>query len=350
MKLTFDAGRAQTLLDNIFIEQYMPKANGEFVKVYLYLLRLAQSGQMVTTSALADLLGCTDNDVLRAIKYWESVGLLSCLRDKKGALSALTLCTCTAAKPQETAQAAPALSAEDLLGIAPDAPKRQGQRITADRKAQLRSQKDFQPLVFIGEQYFKRPLTRTEVDTLIYFYDTLHFSADLIEYLLEYCAGKGKTGVSYMETVAQSWYEKKITTPTQAREDSRLYNKDYYEIFRAMGISGRSPSSVELQYMDRWIEDYGLSMDMIKLACSKTVLKTGRGSFDYADGILHRWHDAGFKTPEEVNQKDQPPKPAPSAHAPTRSKPAANRFNNFEQREYDWTHLTEQLIGAGEGD
>ncbi|MBD8993083.1 MAG: hypothetical protein EGR04_09805, partial [Blautia sp.] len=29
-----------TILSNIFIDRFMPKANGEFVKVYIYLLRM----------------------------------------------------------------------------------------------------------------------------------------------------------------------------------------------------------------------------------------------------------------------------------------------------------------------
>ena len=57
----------------------MPLANGEFVKVYLCLLRMYANpaGRASTLTEIADLLNHTESDVIRAIKYWERAGLLS---------------------------------------------------------------------------------------------------------------------------------------------------------------------------------------------------------------------------------------------------------------------------------
>ena len=53
----------------------MTQANGEYVKIYLYLLRnLNQSAQNVSLSAIADHFDCTERDILRALKYWENYG------------------------------------------------------------------------------------------------------------------------------------------------------------------------------------------------------------------------------------------------------------------------------------
>ena len=66
-----------TLLSNIFIDRYMPRANGEFVKVYLYLLRyLPVPEHAFGLSDIADAFDCTETDVLRALRYWEKAGLL----------------------------------------------------------------------------------------------------------------------------------------------------------------------------------------------------------------------------------------------------------------------------------
>ena len=44
-----------TLISNIFIDKYMPSANGEFVKIYIYLLRaVANSFLNVSISSMAD--------------------------------------------------------------------------------------------------------------------------------------------------------------------------------------------------------------------------------------------------------------------------------------------------------
>ena len=71
-----------TVLDNEFIDRYMVRANGEYVKVYLLLLRhMNQSSGCLSVSELADLLECTEKDVLRALRYWKSEGLLDYLDD-----------------------------------------------------------------------------------------------------------------------------------------------------------------------------------------------------------------------------------------------------------------------------
>ena len=67
-----------TILSNIFIDRFMPKANGEFVKVYIYLLRmLGRPEEAFGLSQMADSLFCTEGDILRALKYWESEKLIT---------------------------------------------------------------------------------------------------------------------------------------------------------------------------------------------------------------------------------------------------------------------------------
>ena len=69
-----------TVLSNLFIDRYMPKANGEFVKVYIYLLRmLGRPEEAFGLSQMADSLFCTEGDILRALKYWENEKLVSLL-------------------------------------------------------------------------------------------------------------------------------------------------------------------------------------------------------------------------------------------------------------------------------
>ena len=49
-----------THVSNLFLDCYMPKANGEYVKVYLYLLRALQNPAMtLSVTFLADALDHT---------------------------------------------------------------------------------------------------------------------------------------------------------------------------------------------------------------------------------------------------------------------------------------------------
>ena len=65
-----------TTVSDDFIENYMVAANGDYVKIYLYLLYCVKSDKMLSVSSLADLFQCTENDIKRALKYWESKSLL----------------------------------------------------------------------------------------------------------------------------------------------------------------------------------------------------------------------------------------------------------------------------------
>ena len=65
-----------TIVENDFIDNYLAKANGEYVKVYLLLLRHLNAGTALSIAGLADCLECTEKDILRAFKHWSKVGLL----------------------------------------------------------------------------------------------------------------------------------------------------------------------------------------------------------------------------------------------------------------------------------
>ena len=81
-----------TLLPNDFIDNYMVNANGEFKKVYLFLLRHAEDDNpALTLSMIADCLNNTEKDILRALRYWESEGLLRSEYAADGKITSLEL-------------------------------------------------------------------------------------------------------------------------------------------------------------------------------------------------------------------------------------------------------------------
>ena len=66
-----------TPVSNVFIDKYMTDANGEYVKVYLYLLRCINADlSNLSISDMADHFDDTEKDVKRAQQYWEKMKLL----------------------------------------------------------------------------------------------------------------------------------------------------------------------------------------------------------------------------------------------------------------------------------
>lgn len=343
-----------TVVSNIFLDEYMPQANGEFVKIYLYLLRAtAVPDAAITLSSIADIFVCTEKDVIRALKYWEKVGLLEITLDEQKNLTSIVFLPLKRQVPdsvpavsQETVTAPIAATAE------PEPPENKPKKpsLTPDRMKKLKENADIKQLLFIAEQYLGKTLTHTDTTKILYFYDELHFSVDLIEYLIEYCVSKGSPSMHYIEAVAMAWAKDHITTVAMAKKETSSYNKDYYTILKAFGIKGRNPIDAEVQYMDLWMKDYGFTLDIISQACQRTVLQTNQASFPYADSILSRWKKQGvhhLTDIEVLDTRHQQAKAEKSASAPAHAanKPSAgnaskNKFNNFHQRDYDEDELS----------
>ena len=158
-------------------------------------------------------------------------------------------------------------------------------------------------LLFIAEAYIGKPLTPSEIKTILFFTDVLHFSDDLIDYLLQYCVERGKKDFKYIEKVAVNWAEEGITTPKQAQKFSTRYDKNVYSIMNSLGRS-TSPTAKELEFINRWTREYGFSTDIILEACERSSLATDRHRFEYAEGILSSWKDAGIHHKADIQQAD----------------------------------------------
>ena len=164
-----------TQIENEFIDNFMLKANGEYVKVYLLLLRHIQNPSSdLSISQLADVLENTEGDILRALKYWEKEGLLALEFDSQNQLIALDLGTPVSVSKEKT---------EPVKEEVPPTiePVKARPVLTQEQRKVLKQ------LLFITEQYLGKTLTRSDVEMITYFYADLGFSADLVEYLIEHC-------------------------------------------------------------------------------------------------------------------------------------------------------------------
>ena len=328
LTLTNQTKKTVTVLENEFIDRYMPKANGEYVKVYLMLLRhLDKSASLPAASRLADLLECTEKDILRAFKYWEGQGLLEYKEEA----------------PDRSLQAEVSPS-EASLTVAPVS--------GTDKSVNTRkhgNRKEFKELLFVAEQYLGKTLSATDINAITYFYETLQMSADLIEYLIEYCVENGHKSIHYIQKVALSWHSQDIRTVEQAKTNSVLYNKNCYSILNAYGIKGRAPAASEIAYIRKWHEEYAFSLEIILEACDRTMNMIHQPNFEYTDSILKNWYKKNVHTLEDVSVLDVAFTRAKADKARQQttqpSKPSGrNKFNNFENRSYDMNDLERRLI------
>ena len=347
-----------TLLSNSFIDNYMKDANDAQLKIYLYLLRRLGSGQATSVSEIADFFNHTEREVLRSLKYWEKLKLLAIEYDESKNVSGIRFLKgtdepVTVAAPAVVAATA-VVSATAITEKAEETPAEKTDpykkpSYSADQLSAFKNKENIRQLFFIAESYMGRQLSVSDMKSILYLSDCLHFSDDLIDYLLQYCVDRGKKDFKYIEAVALNWAQSGVTTPKQAEKFAAKYDKSVYTIMKELG-KNNTPTKKELEYIIRWTKEYGFSQDIIAIACERTVLATDSHRFEYAEGILSNWkkedvhHKSDIQRIDAQYQKSRQSRSTSSAASSSPS--SSNRFNQFAQRSYDYDELEARLLSS----
>lgn len=368
-----------TTVSNLFIDNYMPQANGEFVKIYLYLLRCMSDPDMdISISSIADRFDHTEKDVVRALRYFAGKGLISIEYGEDDELSAVTflpvnseftviqkntvsspaqnLSTLDASAQYTSSVNAASLQAASLETSIPDSVTELSEdadftipekpAYTAAHLKKLTQNEDLSQLLYITQKYLGKTLTTSETNTILYLYDSLKFSTELIEYLIEYCVNNNHKSMRYIEKVALSWAADGIDSIQKAKENSSLYNSNIYSIMKAFGLSGRNPAESEKKLINKWYNDYCFDNEIILEACNRTIKATHSPSFEYADSILTKWKNNNVRQLSDIDAIDSAiaPKTMKIFTAKTTNSTSSNKFNDFPQRTYDFDMLEKQLM------
>lgn len=358
-KITLHSDNTNTVtnVSNVFIDEYMSDANGEFVKIYLYLLRLMNMpGASFSISSIADKFEHTEKDIKRALCYWERMHLLRLEYDSNQNLTGVCLldsATKSSAPTQTDNVSGASITADSSTSDAEEdepasgAPEKKS--YSANDVKQFRQNESIAELFFITERYLARTLTSTDINTILYLYDGLKLQADLIEYLVEYCVSKGHTSIRYIEKVALAWAENNIKTVEEAKQSASLHSQSYFTVMKSLGIVGRNLVPSETDYIEKWKTTYGFTNELIAEACQRTIQAIHQPSFEYTDSILTNWHNKQVCTLSDVTKSDavhqtQKKNAKTSTENFTKAPASKNKFNNFKQRSYDYDELEKMLL------
>ena len=375
-------------LPSEFIDEYMLKANGDYIKVYLFMLRNA--GRLINPEIIADALELTIKDVERAIAYWCKSGILIKKEENIAKIGSdddfqeilltknlptieeyeeakrIIMAANEVYKRSEAVEKTDVENAESIenkdntdventnvepevntdtpvvetpdvipeVEVKKEEPPKLPDRSLVDL-TKLKSDEDFQELVFCVQTYTEKIFSPIDTEKLAYLYDVIGMSKDLLEYIAEVSVQKGKKSISYIEKVALSFHEKGITTVEEAKEDNVKFYNENRAVLKAFGIYDRVLAPVESRYVKKWFDEYCFSPEIVVEAINRTVLNTSSQSFSYADGILTSWHKENVRTLADVKAQDEKhgekvknaPKPSNGGNGGNTSK-----FNNFEQR------------------
>ncbi|HEX3078265.1 MAG TPA: DnaD domain protein [Lachnospiraceae bacterium] len=346
-----------TIISNLFIDTYMPKANGSYVKVYLYLLRLLSNSDLeVSVSVIADRLEDSEKDIVRALNYWDKANVLTLEKDRQGEITGITLNNLSAlAKDVDSEIAATNSSSQVTVESSDSDVNFETEPVGFDKPTYSKSQvedltsnDEIKWLLNIIEIYLERLLKPTDIQLILFLYENVGFSVELIMYLYEYCVSKNKKNSSYIEAVALKWAEAGIDTVEKAEAAALAYNTNYNAVTKAFGLN-RTPGAVEQKYINKWVCTYGFSDEVIVEACNRTILSTQKPDFKYTDRILENWHSKGVHHLSDIEKLDaEHARTSPlSNKTNVQGKNVTNKFNAFPQRTYttqDYSSLEQRLL------
>ncbi len=373
-----------TQVPNRFIDEYMPHANGSFVKVYLYLLRQMSSGTTtLTIESMADMLSNTEADILRALHYWEKQGILS-ISAKDGQPDGICLLPFPEDENSVRHFVRPASTKDSIYDRRPESKAEQETAATKVTYPEHTSEPDLQHTSEPDLQYTSEPelpkrhtysplqaealkkdeeidacLSMVEallgttmgdahMQLVLYLMSDLGFSSELVITLYETALSRGKNKTAYLEAIALDWAKKGIRTAKEALEEASSFNGTYKLVSSALGIQ-RALAPAEKRIIDKW-EKYHFADPVIEEACNRTVLQSGDTNLNYTSKILEDWHKKGVTCLKDIDDCDKSyfrQKTASAQNNNRASTAAKNKFQNFPQREYsqkDYADLEKQLL------
>lgn len=310
-----------TPVSNVFIEKYMPNARGEFVKVYLLMLKHSIAGEPgISAPILASSLNLLESDIMNALNYWSDLGVIKL----------------TSVDPMNNFSI-------EFLDLSED-------NFTPNKEVNLLDaleNKGINDMLKDIEKILGRTLSPKEMEMYLGWQKEFSFPSELILLLVEYCASKGKSDYRYIEKVALTWHDMNITTMAQAQNYIKQTEDKWVKIRKILsylGIKNNDLMKPQEEMIDKWLTTYNFDLDVIKKACNICADRLNRADFKYIDGILTNWFNNNIKTLDDIAVKDKQFKKNYKKNTYNKNN-SSNGFNNFEARSYDYEALERKLLG-----
>ncbi len=295
-----------TEISDVFFTEYLSQANGDYIKVYLYILFLSKYGKDVKVNDLSKKLALSFKTIQDALKYWEDAEVL--VKKNTGYI------------------------VNNLQEIELHKLYKPKLSSIADLEKNSKNQYRAKAIEDINNSFFPGIMSPSWYNDIDLWFKKYGFDEQVMIALFRYCFERSALHRNYIQTVADAWYKNNIKT----WEDVDLYyqkqeklNVIKKSIAKKLGLN-RTLTQYEEAYIEKWIVDFGYSLDIIEVALKKTTSKTNP-SFDYVDKILSDWHDRNLKTVADVKKflDDMKQKKADIKNLEKKS------YNNYEQRKFN---------------
>ncbi|MBR4768819.1 MAG: DnaD domain protein [Lachnospiraceae bacterium] len=330
-----------------FIDQYLTKASGLALKVYLYLVRASKDASIrFSINDLSVMFDETPNKILTALGYWAGQGLLVMEYDGEE-LSAITLTDGSESAParQEKAVRKPERQEETAV-IKPErkealfgevvVKKRSGSS-AYDAAAEEAVEEILPLLMLYGSPKPSERMKKAFMDAFI----LLNRDHALLEFLVESLAEADTWTEKAIRDRAGQWAEAGVRDVSEAKGIVNPSSKEVRDVLRSLGIRNRMVAPSEEEIIRGWLKKF--DTELVTEACTRTVNTIHDADFRYVTGILNRWEKAGVRTIADVGEEDEKHRRrTEKVKAPDQT--IRTSFRNYQERNTDY----EALFATGE--
>ena len=299
---------SSTEIPDVFFTEYLSQANGDYVKVYLYLLFLSKYDKDIKINDLSKKLALPLKTIQEAFKYWEECGVIV----KKTTGYILT-------NIQET----------ELLKLYSPKLSSSPEDIAKSEKNKYR----VKAIENINNQFFQGIMSPSWYNDIDLWFKKYDFDEQVMLALFNYCYDRSALHRNYIQVVADSWHKNNIKSFSdldayyQKQEKITSIKK---QIIRKLGLN-RNLTTYEDAYVEKWAIDFKYNLDIIEIALKRTTSKSNI-SFDYLDKMISDWHDRNLKTPTEIQEFISSQK---KKDKDNKKLEKSTNYNNTNQRNYD---------------
>ncbi len=268
---------SSTELPDVFFTEYLPEANGDFIKVYIYILFLSKYNTEIKINDLSKTLSLDFPTVQDAIKYWEEKGIIVKTIDGYSLTNIQEIELSKLYTPKVTS------SPEDALK-------------NSQNQYRAKAIEDINKLFFQGVM---SPSWYNDID---FWFTKYEFDEQVMIALFNYCHDNRALHRNYIQTVAEGWSKNNIKTFNdldayfEKQEKRSIIKKS---IAKKLNLY-RNLTAYDEEYIIKWTENYNYGMDIIEIALKKAS-SNNNIRFEYIDKLLTDWHNKSLQTVDEVN-------------------------------------------------
>ena len=299
---------SNTNIPDIFFTEYLSQTNGDYIKIYLFILFLSKYNKDIKINDISKKLSLSFNIIQDGLKYWEDLGLIT----KKN--NGYIINSIQEVELHKLYKPKVSLSSSDI-----------------EKNSQ--SQSRAKAIENINTSFFQGMMSPSWYSDIDLWFKKYSFDEQVMIALFRYCFEKSALHRNYIQVVADAWFKNNIKNFNDLDDyfqKQEKLNKMKKQISKKLGIS-RPLTQYEDAYIEKWIVDFGYDLNVIEIALKRTTSKANP-TFDYIDKLICDWKDRGLKTADDVNnyllQFKQKQKDIKELEKKT-------NYNNHSQRTYD---------------